>query len=172
MGEIKSTLELAMERTRNLVPTREEREEMARREDQTQALAAVRRLLDGELTPAALSAQITRYEAKRPGFPWRTAVCREAARALVPGQNEGPVLEALRALGFPAAGALEEAVRRNMDRAAERAREADKRVRGVLASHGIRGSAVVPSLEADPAWQEAQARLRSEFAADRDRLLA
>lgn len=171
MGEIKSTLELAMERTRNLVPTREEREAMARREDETRVQAAVRRLLDGELAPEALADLVARQEAERPAFPWREALCRETARALVPGENHGPLLQALRALDCPRAVDLDQAVTEALARAEELDRETAERVRATLAAEGIRGTAVIPNQEADAFWQQERERLRDAFAARRDELL-
>jgi len=171
MGEIKSTLELAMERTKDLVMTREEREEMARKEDETRVQAAVRKLLEGELRPAELVEQVTRQEAERPGFPWRDTACRGAAKALVPGENEVVVLEALGALGFPRVEDLEKLVRETLDEAAELNAAASERLLANLAGGGIRGSAVIANPEMDFIWQQERERLGDSFEIRRGRLL-
>jgi hypothetical protein len=170
MGEIKSTLELAMERTKNLVMTPEERQEMARREDETRVRAAVRKLLDGELRPAELAEQVAHLQRDRPEFSGRDAAYRSIAKALVPGENEGITLEALQALGFPRFDDLEKLVRETIAEADQLDAEASERLLGNLAAGGIRGSAVVPNPETDFVWQQERTVLFDGFTVQRDRL--
>jgi len=172
MGEIKSTLELAMERTKDLVMTREEREELARKEDETRIQAAVRKLLDGELRPAELAEQIARLEGERPAFPWRDTAYRGLAKALVPGENEAVVLDGLRALGFPRAEELAKLVSEALVESAQIRAGASERLLATLAAGGIRGSAVVANPEMDFIWQQQKEQVTDVFEVRRDRLLA
>lgn len=171
MGEIKSTLELVMERTENMVPSAEERAEMSRQEHVQHAQAAVRRLLGGELRASALAQWVTKNETESPGFPWRTAVCLDVARALDPERNGEIVVAALRALGFTRSEALQEAVHEYREQVAVADQEAADRIQEALRRDGIRGSAVIPNRDVDPDRQEALERLRHSFVANRGRIL-
>lgn len=170
MGEIKSTLDLVMERTRHLVPTDREREEMARREQDGAVQALVRRLLDAQVSPEALRREIHDREGSTPSYPWRETACRELVRAASPGENADDVLSALAALHCPWAGELEGLVKRLLGEEEASRAEASERLRAALGAEGISGTSVLPNPETDPLWREERGVLRDRFARERDRL--
>jgi hypothetical protein len=150
MAEIKSSLEIALERAARFGGGG--KEDLAREEGKKRGLAAARRLLAGEETPQGLAARVEGQEGAA-----RPAALAGAAGALVealPGPEGPRALEGLRALaaGRPELARLEEAAagaqaaERDLHRrlAAEQAR--------ALAQAGIKGPAVRPNPEAHPEY--------------------
>ncbi|GAB4274557.1 MAG: hypothetical protein Kow0092_29970 [Deferrisomatales bacterium] len=172
MGEIKSTLDLVMEKTAGLVPTKEEREGLARREREEKVRILARRLRDGELSAEEVDRELTRLEAQWGPGPWRSVLFETCARTLEPGPEALEVLEALEALGCPYASELAGAARQAMADWETLRREAAERVRRALEAEGIAGSAVVPNPDADPGLEEARRAVRHAFARRRDERVA
>ena len=67
MGEIKSTLELAMERTRKLAITQEEREEIKRQELLKKATGLSRRYMEGHIPLHEVLREIERMTGQEKG---------------------------------------------------------------------------------------------------------
>ncbi|HSH69081.1 MAG TPA: hypothetical protein VK997_04120 [Deferrisomatales bacterium] len=171
MGEIKSSIELAMERTRHLAPTGEEQAGLSERERRDRALPLVRRLLHGDLDPAGLGGSLEALQQAQPQEDWATVVARECAGALVPGINDAVLLPALESLGFGLAEEIAAAVngfKRDMQAASDAARA---QLASDLRQEGISGSAVLPNPTAAPEWHRQQGELLAGFAATRDDLL-
>lgn len=172
MAEIKSSIELAMERTRGLVATREEREEMARKETESRIRALVRKRLDGHASAEEFQRSVRALQAEQPSIGWKDLVCRECASILTPGENQELLLLMVDELQCSAGQALRTAVRRAVEKEEAARWSAAERVRAALAEEGISGSSVVPNVDADPAWQEERAALSAAFLQDRDAAVA
>ena len=158
MGEIKSTLELVMERTKHLSYSAEEWQRVKESEAQRRAEALVNRYLAGEcdlrdLLEAA-SEQMTRealQRALREALDLEHASAARALRALRP-ELEGW------------AARVEEVAEEYRRRREELARELAARLAERLRQRGIEGSALRVRPEAAPEWEESLARVRAELA--------
>lgn len=170
MGEIKSTLDLVMERTKGLVPTREEREELVRKENEDKVRALVRKLLIREFTPDRFREAVQDLERAQPDFAWREAACRECTRATLPGENEEIILAVLAGLGCSQADEIGRMVQDARKEQTSSRAAASERLLGELERAGITGSSVIPNVEADEVWRERHASILEAFARQRDGL--
>ncbi|MDI9570321.1 MAG: hypothetical protein QM278_06330 [Pseudomonadota bacterium] len=161
MAEIKSTLDLIMERTKDLVLTEDERKEIRTRERQARVKGWVRRRRDGSLTDD----DIRKYLADEGTAASETAaLLREECLAHVdPGGDNGRILSLLQtALGMDTAPVEELTAAFHGE--LERLRiDSDRTARAVLQERGIGGSAVVPNPNLDPEWGRGLERARRRF---------
>jgi hypothetical protein len=163
MAEIKSSIELAMERTKGLTFSEEERRKWEEEREQRLAQALVSQYLRGEVSLGEL-------ERKRRD-------CTDAGRmaldrALVQGLSLGmesfePAMEALENwLGKGNRTALQRLKSLSMEwgqALQKRRRKIKAELRAELASRGVGGSAVEPHVEGSPLWEKALQELRGQF---------
>lgn len=157
MAEIKSTLDLVLERTKNLTMTAEEKEDLHRRELEGTLRGWVHKFMEGLLNIKTLKSEI---EKASPGFD---EVSRKILKGLLlehldPEGDNKKVLQALKeilGLKKEAYAAAAEDGRKRL--AAEKSRLLET-MRKRLADREISGSAVTPNLSKEEAWD----RLRRE----------
>ncbi|MCU0578320.1 MAG: hypothetical protein MUF69_02110 [Desulfobacterota bacterium] len=149
MGEIRSTLDIIMERTKNLSLSEEEKQKIKQQEWLGKARGWVQKYLDGLVDPEELQAAMaTLGEAKEAGSLLR----RELIEAVdLEGDNarRWEVLETLWGLSPAPFLRIIEGFRTGLTEAGVR-RAGVLRTR--LAEKGISGTAVVPNLNRDPEW--------------------
>ena len=163
MGEIKSTLDLVMERTRHLTLSDEEKQQQRREEGGKRLQGLLQQYADGALNIAQLDAGMRRLQDEFDVDAPRQMVA-DALGRIDPDQENRQWLALLRDAGPAETLAGTEAAladyrteRRRMD--ADQAEAARER----LAAAGIAGTAVVPNPDAEPVWQQAMADLRRRF---------
>lgn len=161
MAEIKSTLDLIMERTKNLTMTEEERQTHRRKELQDKMRGWVRRYQEGLIDMEAFEENVRSSQADE-----RLAVeilREEILKHIDPDQNNEKLLQLLSNI----VGEDTEPITRCLDaytRKVERqGGEHVAALRRRLEEKGIRGSAVIPNLEKDPGWQAWLASSKAEF---------
>ena len=165
MAEIKSTLDLVMERTRNLTLSTEEKRE--------QALADLKQNYSGLLlryTEGGLSREHFRKEfqelREKTGFSDARIFVGEMLERLDLDRDNSPLLTLLAEIhGCDTAGISQvlEAYRSTLAASAQ-SRHSNIRA-DIRQRHGISGSAVVPNMDADPKWAAERADLHRQFAA-------
>jgi hypothetical protein len=161
MGEIKSTLELVMERTRGMVQSREEREQDIFRERARKAAVLAEKHLSGETGLAAFVERLDALSGREPGFDARAAARLHLARTLPLDGAEGKTaLAALACLGSPHVREMEEAMEKMAGETEEAEKQAEARLAAELAGRGISGSAAVLRPRTDPGYEKARAAIR------------
>ncbi|MFP4477214.1 MAG: hypothetical protein ACLFOY_16755 [Desulfatibacillaceae bacterium] len=168
MGEIKSTLDLVMEKTSGMSQSPEERESQR----QEERLRKVNRLLNahlrGELDKMALAERFEDVVATEPDYDWKPLLCGNLARTLaVGGGSNEKVLETLDHMGCPNAAPARELLesarlaRRDLENELGTVLMAD------LAQRGISGSAIRPNPAAMPGYaekiEEMESRMRERL---------
>jgi DNA-binding LacI/PurR family transcriptional regulator len=168
MAEIKSSIELAMERTKGLTFTDEERRKLQEEKERRLAQAVVSQYVRGEINLSELERK--RLEASPSA---RLALDRALLESLSWGMDNFPlVLEAMqRFLGKGHRKVLQ----RLKDLSIEwgqllqkRRRKLKAELREELARRQVEGSAVEPHVEGSPLWGKALRELQVQF---QDRLL-
>jgi hypothetical protein len=161
MAEIKSTLDLIMERTKNLTMTEDERLALQRKELQNKMRGWVRRYQEGLIGIETFEVNLKSSQADQ-----RLAVeilREEVLRHIDPDQSNKKLFQLLSNI----AGEDTKPITRCLDAymmEVERQRgEHAEASRHRLEGRGIRGSAVIPNLEKDPGWQLWQANAKAEF---------
>jgi hypothetical protein len=151
MAEIKSTLDLVMERTRHLTMSDGDKREQAAAEFKTALNGLIMKYLDGDSDVDRFREQLSRLE-KNCSFSDREMVVGEIARRIDPEADNRLLLDLLQSTcGLNVSGiqVLLKECAQAVDNHAEAAR---KRVTGDLKENGILGSAVVPNLDSDKTW--------------------
>lgn len=160
MGEIKSTLDLVMERTRHLTLSPDERAAQAREERRRSITAMAARFRRGEVSAEAFDRELRALP--DPGEAAREAVSI-VVQAVAPDGDNGPLFRLLEEVLHRDAGPLRSLLEDHRRRSEAAAERIGARLRDALAARGISGSAVEPNPGADPAWAEERDRLERLF---------
>jgi hypothetical protein len=156
MAEIKSTLELVMERTRHLYMTEEDKRKQAAEAFKEAVNRLARKCLDGQINLDRFQTELNQLGG---GASGRKDAAAEIGRRIDPAADNALLLDFIKnGLGFDISGIeailhhFSEAVHSEEDQAVER-------IKVDLLKKGIFGRAVIPNLEADKGW----ARRRKEM---------
>jgi hypothetical protein len=157
MAEIKSTLELAMERTKKMAISQEEREEIKRREIVQKANSLFHRSLEGHLPLNEIQREIERMDEKTRAMVKEILLSQWINSLSLKGENEKllEMIESLKSRGIDEAKQklfqLISQYRREKGKA-----EQEKKAQRIeaLRKEGIDGSAVDLDIEEDTEWKE------------------
>jgi len=163
MGEIKSTLDLVMEKTKNLSLSDEEKQAQKQKEVESRVRGLLQKYLDGWLDNNQLKIE---YESlkKDSGLSDDAVMINEIFGRLDPNVDNRNLLEVIAKccrLDTAALETLLDGCRREHGEAAD-ARMAQLK-EDLARTHAISGSAVVPNLETDAKWQREETALRRRF---------
>ncbi len=163
MAEIKSTIDLVMEKTKHLTLSAEEKVEVQLQDFLKKAPGLVKRVLDGALAPEQLMDEITTQPQELVDRV-RREVARQLSQALDLSEKSNPMILALEMLAEPGwSGLLAEVKRCRSEYQEARGgsqKQARDRILTRLAAAGIRGSAVVAKLEGDESFEAEDRRRR------------
>ncbi len=163
MAEIKSTLDLVMERTRNLTLSQEEKAEKNREEFRKRLQGLVERYREGTLKREELRRDLTALQ-EQYAISDESVVCREIMDRIEFDWDNGPILDFLAErcgidptpLSDLIAGYESDVRKAISDRMGELKKELARDQR-------ISGSAVIPNPRADGVWKEKVAGLRKDY---------
>lgn len=155
MGEIKSTLDLVLERTRHLTLSSVEKEEIEHKEALKKVPGYLSRYRDGLLSLEALLKEM-RGLAPEIRDRVRGEMARQMSLVLNLSPDTDALIPAMEALADPGWTDLVVSVKRCRTEAREALQAAkgsvEERMLAELAAVGIRGSAVAVKIEGDPRW--------------------
>ena len=151
MGEIKSTLDIIMEKTKGLTMTEEEKEAFRKKETEGKVRGLLQRFLDGFIDAERLKDGIGSLGEKRSAVA-REALLRECMGRMEPGADNTILLDALEnAAGLDIAPIRKIILDYNQDleqQKMDRKQVLQKNLKGL----GISGTAVIPNIHADQEW--------------------
>ncbi len=153
MAEIKSTIDLIMERTKDLSASREEREAYQRREREKHIRGLIQRLVDDSITLDGVKDELEKEKKNGPAEDV-TAFLKEALAGHVDPETDNERLFRIvnELVGTPETR-LRETLRACQAESFAGNTVLTERQKQALEQDGISGSAVVPNLEADPQWK-------------------
>lgn len=158
MGEIKSTLDLVMERTRHLTMSDADRREQATGEFRTAVNRLVLKYLDGEIDVDSFHDHFHRLDGSASPSGKRLAAGEIIKRLDFSGDN-GPLLDLLKhGVGLDVAK-IDAILQNFLSACTSERRNSEHMAMQLLFNKGIAGSAVIPHLEADVSWAEKQQRM-------------
>jgi len=163
MGEIKSTLDLVLEKTKNLTLSSEEKETQKQKEIENRIKGIVQKYQDGILSKNQL---ITDYELLKNDYtlPQNNSLIVEITQRIGPNQDNQPLLEVLQeccAIDTVAIETIIENFRKEYITAAQNRMERLKE--DLTQQHNITGSAVIPNLDVDEQWRQEIGELRAGY---------
>ncbi len=148
MAEIKSTLDLVMERTRNLTMTEDDRRRQLEAVLRAGAGRLVQQYVESVIGIDKFVDELRLLETSRAGEATEAAIS-EIVKRMDPDAQCGPLLELLRdGLGRDVAR-IEELLRNYSEQAGAEMGKASDKIREKLRCAGISGSAVVPNPDCD-----------------------
>lgn len=157
MGEIKSTLDIIMEKAKRFSVTEEEKKGFKRQELEGKIKGLVQKVVDGVMDSERFQVEVTALQAKEKELVDRILKEEVVARIEL-GSNNEALLRILENIAGPASPAIRK-VLAEFEKKAEKEKESRRKTAVEnLKKKGISGSAVLPNLEADPEW----IRMRSE----------
>ena len=176
MGEIKSTLDLVMEKTRNLTLSDEEKQAQKKKETSNRIKGLLQKLQDGLLTKIQL---VKEYEIlkKDAGVSGDNLLIDEVCTRLDPDRGNEILLDILEECCDVNPASFRAALNDHRETCDQAARLRREQLKARLAqTHSIGGSAVVPNLDADDEWrlqtQDLQSRLENRLNQLRSELIS
>jgi len=162
MAEIKSTLDIIMEKTKGLTMTDEEKRELKRKEIAGKFKGLVQKFLDNiiDLDRLKVDAAVV-GEGHEDMF--RRVSMQEAMGRIGPEGDNEPLLEILEATTGMDTGPIREFMT-DFERKLEKERAVHENgLKKRLKKKGISGSAVIPNLDADSQWRDYVSKLNETF---------
>jgi hypothetical protein len=153
MAEIKSTMDIIMEKTKGLTMSEEEKAEYKHQELTGKVKGVIQKFLDGILDLDKLKAEMTAFAGKQEGLV-RGLIIEESIHHIHLGRQNEPIYLILRETAVVDAGAIQEMEKAFIDRIEEKRAVYEKSLRDQLGKKGVSGSAVIPNLKAYPDWQQ------------------
>ena len=171
MGEIKSTLDLVMERTRHLSLSDEEKQRQQTETFEKRLQGLLQQYADGALSIEQLRERITTLETQLK-TPDRQIVMAAVVKRVDPDRENVRWLDLLAQVAPDMCAPLHDALmayRPKRDNLL--AAGAQGQLEGLARHHGIKGTAVVPNPRQDPVCQEQLAELRNKTQAGFEAIL-
>ncbi|MBW2094013.1 MAG: hypothetical protein JRI80_03920 [Deltaproteobacteria bacterium] len=164
MAEIRSTLDIIMEKTRGLTMTEEEKTVMRDRELEGKTRGLVQKYLDGAIPMATFRKEWDQWgKDQEKALPILTRMCIENVE---PEEENARLFELLQEVAGVDTGLLNRVLDRSREDLETKRLESRERIRKALAASGITGSAIFPNLEADPEWKETVSETRQKLRAE------
>ena len=162
MAEIKSTLDIIMEKAKKFSVTEEEKQGFKRQELEGKIKGLVQKTIDGILDSERFQVELAALQAKDKDLVDQI-VKEEVVTRIELGGNSEALLKILEY----AAGTASPAVRKSLSEFEKKSEKQKESRRKALLDNfkkkGISGSAVVPNLDADPEWLRARSELKREM---------
>lgn len=162
MGKIRSTLDIVMERTKNLSMTSEDKDRVKHQQLVDTAKAWVQKYLDHKMTVREIESHLA--EAKDERKELMALLKQGLIGEIGLEQDNANILDVLRSLwGLDP----ETILRRVEDCRARLQSQAEAQLdisRAELKELGVTGSSVVPNLAKSPSWQDAVRKVRQDLA--------
>ncbi|MDY0187397.1 MAG: hypothetical protein RBR16_05680 [Syntrophus sp. (in: bacteria)] len=161
MADIKSTLDLIMERTKGLTMTEKEKRALHSRELGGKVKGRVQKCIDGTLNLARLKEEIKQEKAKEPEL--LPVLMKELLDRVDPDGNSELVFQMMESILHRDVAPLRELVDGYRTELSKKERELAARATSDLTLQGISGSAVVPNLDRDPRWIKDREQLKNRY---------
>jgi hypothetical protein len=162
MGEIKSTMDIIMEKTKGLTMTDEEKQEFRRQEMEGKIKGLIQKYADGLMGPERLKEAIANLRARKQE-ELEQLIRKETMALIEPGESNAPLLEILSSVvGMDVDPIMK--LLDDFDSKIEYERAGREQVlREELRKKGISGSAVIPNLDADEEWVKVRSQTTRTF---------
>ncbi|MGD8663059.1 MAG: hypothetical protein PVH37_24170 [Desulfobacterales bacterium] len=163
MGEIKSTLDLVLEKTKNLTLSSEEKESQKQKEIENRIKGMVQKYQDGILS---INQLIADYELLKKEYtiPQNNSLIVEITQRIEPDQDNQSLLELLQECCTIDTTAIESIIENFRKQYIAASQSRIEQLKEDLAQrHNISGSAVLPNLDVDEQWRQKAGKLRAGY---------
>ncbi len=165
MAEIKSTLDIIMEKAKKFSATEEEKKSFKRQELEGKIKGLVQKALDGILDSERFQAEVVALQAKERDLADQILKEEVVARIELGANNEA-LLKILENIGGPASPAISKILDQFQKKAEKEKESRSKVLMENFRKKGISGSAVLPNLDVDPEWLRTKSEMRRQLQAE------
>jgi len=173
MAEIKSTFELAMERTKKIAISEKEKEEIKRREIEQKVNSLANRYREGHLPLIEILRQIERMDEKTRATV-KEILLTQWVDALSLNDEDERLLKGIESLKHRSADELKQEHHQLISQYQREKQSLKEKVRAqlieALKREGIHGSAVEPNTEGSPLWKKESGELDHLYGAKLEEL--
>lgn len=162
MAEIKSTLDIIMEKAKKFSVTEEEKQGFKRQELEGKIKGLVQKTLDGILDSEKFQVEVTALQAKDKDLVEPILKEEFVSRLELEGNSEA-LLKMLKSTAGPAWAAVEKVLADFKKKADKQKESRRKALLDDFKKKGISGSAVLPNLDADPEWARTRSEMRRQL---------
>jgi hypothetical protein len=162
MGEIRSTLDIIMEKTKGLTMSEEEKRAFKEEEMAGKIKGLIQKFLDKILDMDKLKREAAGL-GERGGDAVKRLIREESVSRIEPEGDNEPLLRVLEEVTGSDTDSLREFLVAFEQRLAQEKRGREKALKKTLEKKGISGSAVIPNIQADPEWVQHVSEMRDEF---------
>lgn len=162
MAEIKSTLDIIMEKAKKFSVTEEEKKGFKRQELEGKIKGLVQKVVDGVMYPERFQVEVTALQRKEKELVDRILKEEVVARIELGANNEA-LLRMLEYIAGPASPAVRKALAEFEKKSEKQKESRRKTLLESFKKKGISGSAVLPNLDADPEWARIREGLRRQL---------
>jgi hypothetical protein len=162
VGEIKSTIDLVLEKTKDLALSGDEKVELARRELENKVLGFINRYVDNLLPLNQLKEELEKIDTEARGLAYRLFKKNLLAHFSLDIDNTS-LLSALREISGFDTEPLAILQKEYQSAKEESRRSFTERILADLKDRRISGSAVVANLDQDPEWNQLLKDLRESY---------
>ena len=162
MAEIKSTLDIIMEKAKKFSVTEEEKQGFKRQELEGKIKGLVQKVVDGVMDPERFQVEVVAFQAKEKDLVHRI-LQEEIVSRIELGANNEALLQLLEKTEGLASAAIRE-VLAEFEKKAEKEKESCRRTLVEnFKTKGISGSAVLPNLDANREWLRARSEVKGQL---------
>ena len=162
MGEIKSTMDIIMEKTKHLTMTDEEKQQFKRQKMEGKVKGLIQKYVDGQVGMEKLKEDIADLGAEEQE-ELEQLIRKETMALIQPGESNAPLLEVLSSV----VGMDTDPIMKLLDDFNSKIKQErtgrEKVLREELRKKGISGSAVIPNLDADEQWSKVLSETKDAF---------
>jgi hypothetical protein len=162
MAEIKSTLDIIMEKAKKFSVTEEERQGFRRQELEGRIKGLVQKALDGILDSERFQVEVVALQAKDKDLV--DQILKEEAVARLKAEANSEALLMILKIAAETASPAIKRILAEVEKEVEKQKESRRKALfDNFKKKGISGSAVLPNLDADPEWARVGAEMRRQL---------
>jgi hypothetical protein len=162
MGEIRSTLDIIMEKTKGLAMSEAEKKAFKEQEMAGKVKGLIRKVMAGAVDMDKLKVEVAAF-AERDEDVVRMMIREESIPRIEIGEDNEPILRILEETTEVDTGSIRKALKEFEGSLEQEKAVCEKGLIKTLEKKGISGSAVIPNIQADPEWTQQVSEMRDEF---------
>ena len=162
MGEIKSTLDIIMEKTRGMTMSDEEKREMKQKEVSDRIRGLTQKFLDGIITYENLKKEISPENGDEKEMTLK-AVTGILFPKLIPGEDNYPIIQILGIFNEIDIKSIEKIITESERKIENEKSIYNSKLKKKIEEKGISGTAVIPNLNADREWIQKVENIKKGF---------
>lgn len=162
MGEIKSTLEIIMEKTKNLTMTEEEKKDMRQKELAKKVKGWVQKYIDNLINQETLKSELKK-EGKDNYSLLQKLMKKELLKSLEPDGDNTKVFQLIKGILDIKKDPFVKIINQFQREMSSAKSKRQKKIKEQLTKKRIFGSAVIPNLNCDTEWNNYYSKAKNDF---------